>query len=98
MVFDLRDRGEAGVPDRLRVVAAEAPHELAQSRVGHHREVRAGVARIDLPAPRTFEQRDGLPRCRRSRYAVVKPVMPPPTTRTSDVDVAVDLRERRHGC
>ena len=50
----------ARVPDRLGMVAAEAPHEGGEPHVGHHREVRGGVARIDLCAAAAIEHSHGL--------------------------------------
>ena len=61
-VVDLRDRGKPGVPDGLGMVAAEALHQVGEPLVGHHREVRAGVARIDLRAAAALEHGHGLTR------------------------------------
>ena len=48
--IDLLDGGEAGVPHRLGVIAAEVLHQLGQIRVGHAGDVRRRQARVDAAA------------------------------------------------
>ncbi len=57
-VVDRRDRGQPGVPDGLRVVLPEPLDELAQAAVGHHREMRARVPRVDHRAATALEHDD----------------------------------------
>ena len=61
-LVDLLDCGAACIPHCLSVRSPESSHELTQTRVGHHREVRAGVTCIDLRASRAFEHSNRLPR------------------------------------
>ena len=55
-----RDRGEPRVPDGLRVVASEPLDELGEARVGHHRQVRAGMPRVGHRAAIAFEHDDAF--------------------------------------
>ncbi len=72
--------GEPRIPDRLRMSASKPFHEVAQTRVGHHRQVRAGVSRVDRGTTIAFEHDDAFAALA-SRYAVLRPVIPAPTTR-----------------
>jgi len=54
----LADRREAGVPHRLRVIAADGFHQVGEPLVGHHGQVSARVAGIDLRAALALEDRD----------------------------------------
>ena len=56
---DPGDRRQARVPHGLRVVAAEPVDELAEPRVGHHRQVRACVAGVSLNGIVPVEDGDG---------------------------------------
>ncbi|PYR89898.1 MAG: hypothetical protein DMF84_23075 [Acidobacteria bacterium] len=58
--IDLRDRCESRVPHGLRVVTTETLHQGDETLVGHHRQVRGCVTRIDLRAPLAFEQGNRL--------------------------------------
>jgi hypothetical protein len=90
---DLRDRGQARIPDCLRVCLPERARQLIESRVSDHRDVRGGVARVDHRAAIAFDHRDGLPR----RGREVSGGQPGDTATNHDnVDgeIAVELRER----
>jgi hypothetical protein len=62
--INLGDGGQARVPDGLRVVVAERGYQLRQPRIRDHRQVRAGVARIDRGAPVALEDGDRASRGR----------------------------------
>ena len=55
---DLRDRGEACVPDGLPVGPAEPAHQIGEPGIRHHRQVGAGVTGVDLRASGALEERD----------------------------------------
>ena len=55
---DLSDRRQTRFPRRLRVIASETLHQFRQPRVGHHRQVRGRVPRVDVRAALALEQRD----------------------------------------
>jgi hypothetical protein len=57
-VVDLSDGRAASIPDRLPVRCAERAHELMQTRVGHHREMRRGMAGVDQPAASPIDDGD----------------------------------------
>jgi len=90
---DFRDRGQTRIPDCLRVCLAECARQLIESRVGDHRHVRGGVARVDHRAAIAFDHRNGLP----SRGREVGRGQSDDTAANHDhVDgeIAVELRER----
>jgi hypothetical protein len=57
-VIDRRDRRQSRVPDGLRMIASDPRHEFGEARVGHHRQVRARVARVGDGATTTLEHDD----------------------------------------
>ena len=59
-VVNRGDRGEPRVPDRLRMGASESFHQLAEARVGHHRQVRAGMSGVGRGTTATFEHDDAF--------------------------------------
>jgi len=54
---DLRNRREPRIPRGLRVIAAESVDELAEPRVGDHRQMRAGMRGVVLDGFVAFEDR-----------------------------------------
>jgi hypothetical protein len=54
-VVNRRDRSQPRVPDRLRVVAPEPRDEFGQARIGHHRQVGAGMPGVGRRAAIPFE-------------------------------------------
>ena len=63
-LVDPGDGGEPGVPDSLAVSATKPFHEFAQTRVGHHGQVRARVSGVDRGAAIAFEHNYSLARFR----------------------------------
>ena len=59
-VVNRADGSEPRVPHRLRMGASESFHQLAQARVGHHRQVRARMARVRRGTPAAFEHDDAF--------------------------------------
>ena len=60
--FDLVDRRRARVPNGLSVIVAEILNQRVQTRIGHVREMRRGVAGIDHGHAFALDQRDGYAR------------------------------------
>src|SRR5579864_2363386 len=54
------DRDEPSVPHCLRVGASESFCQLAETRVGHHRQMSAGMSRVGRGATTTFEYDDAF--------------------------------------
>ena len=54
-VVNHRDRRQPGIPDRLGVVAPEPLDEFGQPRIGHHRQVGAGMAGVGRRAAIALE-------------------------------------------
>ena len=69
-VVDLGDGGEPRVPHRLRMGASEFFHQLAEARVGHHRQVCAGMSRVGRGTTTTFEHHDACAGLREEVRAV----------------------------
>ena len=59
-LVNLRDSGKPRVPHRLRMRASESFHQVAEARVGHHRQVRAGMSRVGRGTTTTFEHDDAF--------------------------------------
>jgi hypothetical protein len=55
---NLCDGRQSCVPHGLRMIAAKVVHEAREAHIGDHRQMRGGVAGVDLGQPFAFEQRD----------------------------------------
>ncbi len=89
-------RGKPAVPHRLRARLAERLHKVGQPRIGHQREVRAGVPRVNLGASAPLQQHDGLAG---PRQQVRRRQSGDAAAHYHDICIfiAVELREGRHG-
>ena len=60
--IDLGYCRESSVPDGLRVIASELPHEFTETRIRDHRQMRGRVARVGGRTPAPLDQDDALTR------------------------------------
>ena len=85
-VVNRGDGGEPGVPHRLRMAASESVTSVAETRVGHHRQVRAGVSRVGRGTTATFEHDDA---CAGLREEVRGSETGDPTADDDDIGVGI---------